>query len=226
MDQAQAKFWNTEAPALLQQLQVPPEGLSGEEASRRLSQYGPNLLKPPTRSGPLWLLLGQFKSPIILILIFAAGLSFYLGDHADGGIIVAIVLVSGLLGFWQEHGAANAVAKLLVAVQTKAQVLRAGVSVEIPLEQVVPGDIVILSAGSSVPGDCRVIESKDLFVDEATLTGETYPAEKSAEPVPAIPRWPREPAPCSWVPTSSAAAARPWSCQRPARRSSARSRTT
>jgi Mg2+-importing ATPase len=148
-----------------------------------LSQYGPNLLKSPTRSGPLWLLLGQFKSPIILILIFAASLSFFLGDHTDGVIILAIV--SGLLGFWQEHGAASAVAKLLVTVQTKAGVLRGGASVEVPLEQIVPGDIVLLSAGSSVPGDCRVIESKDLFVDEATLTGETYPAEKSSEPVPA-----------------------------------------
>ncbi len=185
MDQAQAGFWSTEAPALLQQMRVPPEGLSGEEALRRLSQYGPNLLKPPTRSGPLWLLLGQFKSPIILLLIFAAGLSFSLGDQTDGVIILAIVLISGLLGFWQEHGAANAVAKLLVAVQIKAEVLRGGASVEIPLEQVVPGDIVLLSAGNNVPGDCRVIESKDLFVDEATLTGETYPAEKSSGPVPA-----------------------------------------
>ena len=185
MDQAQAGFWSIQAPQLLQQMQATPEGLSGPEAARRLSQYGPNLLKPPTRSGPLWLLLGQFKSPIILILFFAAGLSFYLEDHADAEIILGIVLVSGLLGFWQEYGAASAVSKLLAAVQTKTQVLRDGATVEIPLEQVVPGDIVILSAGSSVPGDCRVLESRDLFVDEATLTGETYPAEKSSEPVPA-----------------------------------------
>jgi len=184
MDQAHAGFWSTQTPELLQQMQASPGGLSADEARRRLSQYGPNLLKPPTRSGPLWLLLGQFKSPIILILIFASGLSFYLGDRADGGIIVAIVLASGLLGFWQEHGAAKAVAKLLVAVQIKVPVLRDGVSVEIPQEQIVPGDIVVLSAGSSIPGDCRIIESKDLFVDEATLTGETYPAEKSSEPVP------------------------------------------
>ncbi|MGA2265348.1 MAG: magnesium-translocating P-type ATPase [Phycisphaerae bacterium] len=185
MDQAQAGFWSTEIPELLQQLQVPPEGLSREEASRRLSQYGPNLLKPSTRSGPLWLLLGQFKSPIILLLIFAAGLSFFLGDPTDGAIIMAIIVVSGVLGFWQEHRAASAVAKLLASVQTKVNVLRGGASVEVPLEQVVPGDIVLLSAGSSVPGDCRFIESRDLFVDEATLTGETYPAEKSPEPVPA-----------------------------------------
>src|ERR1017187_6526855 len=132
MDQAQAGFWSIQAPQLLQQMQATPEGLSGPEAARRLAQYGPNLLKPPTRSGPLWMLLGQFKSPIILILIFAAGLSFYLGDHADGGIIVAIVLVSGLLGFWQENGAASAVAKLLVAVQIRAEVLRGGASVEVP----------------------------------------------------------------------------------------------
>ena len=76
-------FWSMDVSQLLGRLQATADGLSVEEASRRLSQYGPNLLKPPTRSGPLWLLLRQFKSPIILILIFAAGLSFFLGDHSD-----------------------------------------------------------------------------------------------------------------------------------------------
>jgi len=113
MNPVQAGFWSIEVAELLQRLQARPAGLSGEDASTRLAQYGPNLLKPPSRSGPFGLLLGQFKSPIILILIFAAGLSFFLGDHTDGVIVLGIVLVSGLLGFWQEHGAASAVAKLL-----------------------------------------------------------------------------------------------------------------
>jgi Mg2+-importing ATPase len=185
MDLRETGFWSTGVPELLRQLQASPEGLSREEANSRLEQYGPNLLKPPVRSGTLWLLLGQFKSPIVLLLIFAAGLSFFLGDPTDGAIITAIVVVSGVLGFWQEHKAASAVAKLLASVQTKVDVLRGGQSMEVPPEQVVLGDMVLLSAGSSVPGDCRLIESRDLFVDEATLTGETYPAEKSPEPVPA-----------------------------------------
>ena len=127
----------------------------------------------------LTLLLAQFKSPLILLLLFATGLSFFLHDPVNALIILTIVLVSGLLGFWQEHGATNAVEQLLAMVQIKATVLRDGSPYEIPVEEIVPGDIVILNAGDIVPGDCLIDESKDLFVDEATLTGETYPVEKS-----------------------------------------------
>ncbi|KPK86628.1 MAG: magnesium-translocating P-type ATPase [Phycisphaerae bacterium SM23_33] len=172
-------FWSVEASALLGRLETSSLGLPEDEAVRRRQRYGLNLLKPRKRSGKVALLLGQFKSPIILLLVFAAGLAFFLGDAADAAIILTIVLVSGLLGFWQERGAANAMERLLATVRTKAQVLREGTPAEIPVEEIVPGDVVVLSAGSSVPGDCRILESKDLFVDEATLTGETYPAEKS-----------------------------------------------
>ncbi len=100
-------------------------------------------------------------------------------------IILVIVLISGLLGFWQEHSAANALKKLLAIVTTKATVLRDGQEVEIAVENVVPGDVISVSAGSAIPGDCLILESKDLFVDEATLTGETYPAEKQPAVLPA-----------------------------------------
>ncbi|MCI0455000.1 MAG: magnesium-translocating P-type ATPase, partial [Candidatus Dadabacteria bacterium] len=123
-------------------------------------------------------------SPIILILIFAAVLSFFLGDHTDALIILLIVFVSGLLGFWQERGAANAVEKILTIVQIKAMALRDGNSIEIPVEEIVPGDLVIFNAGDIIPGDCLILESKDLFVDEAALTGETYPVEKTAGALP------------------------------------------
>jgi Mg2+-importing ATPase len=109
----------------------------------------------------------------------ATGFSFFLRDPVNASIILIIVLVSGLLGFWQEHSATGAVEKLLAIVQIKAMVLRDGRPTEIPLEEIVPGDIVILNAGDIVPGDCLVLDSKDLFVDEARLTGETYPVEKS-----------------------------------------------
>ena len=164
---------------MLQQLGATGEGLAGEEARRRLARYGSNLLKPQARSNALTLLLGQFKSPIVLLLLFATGLSFFLHDPVNAFIILAIVLASGLLGFWQEHSATRAVEKLLAMVQVKATALRDGKPEDIPVEEIVPGDIVILNAGDLVPGDCLVDESKDLFVDEATLTGETYPAEKS-----------------------------------------------
>jgi Mg2+-importing ATPase len=106
-------------------------------------------------------------------------LSVFLHDPADALIILLIVLVSGLLGFWQEYSASNAVDKLLAIVQIKTAVLRDGSQQEIPVEDVVPGDIVIFNAGDIVPGDCLLIESKDLFVDEAMLTGETFPVEKA-----------------------------------------------
>jgi len=179
MNQQPLAFWSVAAAEMLQQLQTAQEGLTSDEARQRLARYGSNLLKPGKRSDVLTLLLAQFKSPIILILLCATGLSFALGDPVDAFIILTIVLVSGLLGFWQERSATDAVEKLLAIVQIKAAVLRDGAPKEIPVEEIVPGDMVILNAGGIVPGDCLVQESKDLFVDEATLTGETYPVEKS-----------------------------------------------
>lgn len=177
---ARKSFWNIPIPDLLLELQTTPQGLGEGEAQERVARYGLNVLKPKSRSDALTLLLSQFKSPIILILVFAAALSFFLHDSADALIILIIVLVSGLLGFWQERGAVNAVEKLLAIVQIKATVIRQGDSKEVPVEEIVPGDIVVLSAGDVIPGDCFILESKDLFVDEATLTGETFPVEKMA----------------------------------------------
>ena len=179
MNKLQPAFWSIATTETLEQLQTTAQGLTTDEARARLTRYGANLLKPKKRSDSLSLLISQFKSPLILILLFATGLSFFLHDPVNALIILTIVVVSGLLGFWQEHSATNAVQKLLAIVQIRAVVLRDGVAQEIPVDEIVPGDIVILNAGDIVPGDCLVQESKDLFTDEATLTGETYPVEKS-----------------------------------------------
>ncbi|HEY9599347.1 MAG TPA: magnesium-translocating P-type ATPase [Cyanophyceae cyanobacterium] len=181
----QPTFWSLPTEQVLQQTHSTAAGLSRQDAKQRLSDYGANSLKQQHKSSPLMLLLNQFKSPIILILIFAAVLSIFLQDAADAIIILTIVLSSGLLGFWQEQGASNAVEKLLALVQVKATVLRDGQSQEIPNEEVVPGDIVLLGAGKNIPGDCLVLESKDLSVDEAALTGETYPVDKLSGVLPA-----------------------------------------
>ena len=178
-------FWNLPAEQVLHQLKTSSQGLSRPEAQQRLSEYGANRLKQKQQSNTLILLLNQFKSPIILILMAAAILSGFLGDAIDTVIILAIVLISGLLGFWQERGATDAVAKLLALVQVKATVLRDGQSQDVSNEDVVPGDIVLLSAGDSIPGDCLVLESKDLSVNEAALTGETYPTDKLRGVLPA-----------------------------------------
>jgi len=180
MIQQPPKYWSIPQPDLLTQLNAKQEGLSTEEAKKRLIQYGANLLKPPKRSDILALLISQFKNPIILTLIFAAGLSAFLHDPADAIIIIAIVLISGLLGFWQEKGAVDALEKMLAIVKIKTTVLRDGKEQDIALEDVVPGDIVILNAGDAIPADSLILESTDLFVDEATLTGESFPVEKNA----------------------------------------------
>ena len=178
MNQRPPQFWSVSAGHLLELLQTTWQGLTSDEAQQRLTEYGPNLLKPKKRSDAPTMLLAQFKSPIILILLFATALSFFLRDPMNALIILAIVFISSLLGFWQERGATNAVKKLMAIVQIKAVVLRDGSPREIPAEEIVPGDAVILSAGGTIPADCLILESKDLFVNEAALAGETYPVEK------------------------------------------------
>jgi Mg2+-importing ATPase len=172
-------FWSVPPDELLQRLQTEPEGLKSKEARLRQIAYAKSRLRPRRDVNALLLLLSQFRSPIILILLFAAVLSIFLADRTDALIILTIIAVSALLGFWQEYGAAKATAHLLALVHVTTEVWRDGKLVKVPSEKIVPGDVVSLSAGSSVPGDGVVLSAKDLFVDEATLTGETYPVEKS-----------------------------------------------
>ena len=171
-------FWTLPLPELLQQLHTTSDGLTSEEAHQRLIRFGANHLRRKSRLREAVLLMSQFKSPIVLILLSAAGLSVFLGNAGDASIILAIVLAGGLLGYWQEHGASHAVERLLAVVRVTAEVIRDGAVHEIATDEIVPGDVLLFSAGAGVPGDCRLLESKDLFVDEATLTGETYPIEK------------------------------------------------
>ncbi len=172
-----AIFWDKTQDVLFLELESGLGGLSSDAAKTRLEEAtrGRRRFILPA---PLRLFLGQFKSFITLILLFSALLSIALSDATDGVIILCILFITALLGFWQEHGAEQAVKKLIALVHVTALVLRDGETVSIPLEEVVPGDVVLLSAGDLVPGDCLVLDTKDLFVDESALTGETFPAEK------------------------------------------------
>lgn len=178
MSDLKQKFWSVPTETILNELHSNTDGLSTNDAEKRLETYGSNSIKPKKSNSAFKLLLSQFNSPIIMILFFAIGLSFYLHDTADAIIILTIVLISGVLGFWQEYGANSAVEKLLSIVQIKASVLRDNKPCEVSVEEIVPGDILILKAGAVIPGDGLIIESDSLFIDEATLTGETYPVEK------------------------------------------------
>lgn len=156
-------------------------GLSTEEARRRAADAPPPLGR--RTSTDVELIARQFRSPILILLVAAAVLSEVLGETTDAVIITAIVAASGVLGFFQERGAVHAVNALLASVQVKCRVLRDGAVTTVPLGEVQRGEVVLLSAGDLVPGDCRVIEANNLLVDESTLTGEAYPAAKSTEVV-------------------------------------------
>src|SRR5450759_2081909 len=134
MDQNPQSFWSISYTELLKRLQATASGLTTDEAKKRPTSYGANRLKPQKRSDAFTLLVSQFKSPIILILLFATGLSIFLHNLVDASIILIIVIISGLLGFWQEYSASNAVAKLLAIVQINTKVLRNGKQEDVHIE--------------------------------------------------------------------------------------------
>ena len=166
---------------LAQSLNCNAAGLTSTEARRRLRTYGPNRLQSASKTANLVLFLRQFKSPLILILLAAVGLSFFLNESVDASIIIAIILLSSVLGFWQEKRASEAVKTLLSVVRIKSKVIRDGLELEVPAEDLVPGDICIFSAGNVIPCDALILESRDLYVDESALTGESFPAEKQTK---------------------------------------------
>ncbi|HUA53460.1 MAG TPA: magnesium-translocating P-type ATPase [Candidatus Sulfotelmatobacter sp.] len=173
-------FWRTPVARLLADLGTAPAGLSADEAARRLARYGPNDATRVKRT-PRWLqFLGRFANPLIAILLIASALSAVTGDVASFVIVSGIVLLSVVLDFVQETRAQATVDALRASVAVRARVRRAGAETEVPVEDLVPGDVVMLSAGDLVPADGRLIEARDFFVNQALLTGEAYPVEKSA----------------------------------------------
>jgi len=165
-----------------------PVGLSEEEAAARSRQFGPNELTARKRTSPLRIFLNQFKSVIVVVLIAAAFVSLALGlinntsdELLDAAVIVVIVVINALLGFFQEYRAERTLQALKQMAAPKATVVRAGRERQINTREVVPGDVVILTTGDKVPADGRVIESYNLKVNEASLTGESEAVPKQAE---------------------------------------------
>lgn len=157
-----------------------PAGLGADEATRILTKVGPNSVEEATRLTALRLLLWQFESPLVLILAFAAAISLALQQWVDAGIILAIVVGSALMSFFQEYRASTAVEELKKRLALTARVLRDGMEQSVPVAQIVPGDLILLSAGNLIPVDGRVIEAQDFLVSEASMTGESFPVEKRA----------------------------------------------
>jgi len=158
-------FWYITKNEVVGELASSENGLSQETAQEILGRIGPNTIQSKERVTPLGLFLNQFKSPIVLILIFATVISAFLKDWVDAVIIFLIVLGSALLSFFQEYNANNAAEKLRDQVSLKTNVLRDGKPVSISTEEIVPGDVVLLSAGSLIPADGLVLEAKDFFIN-------------------------------------------------------------
>lgn len=165
---------------LYQVLQSSPQGISALQASKRMqAQRRASKTKSPFGRERV-LLIRQFTNPLVLLLVVAVLLSALLGEFADTLIILFILLATGLLGFWQELHAGRAMEKLYKMVEMNSTLVRGGKQQNVPNNEVVMGDVLLLDAGDIIAADCRIIESNELHVDESTLTGESYPVEKSA----------------------------------------------
>lgn len=159
------------------------QGLTAEEVERRLAEYGPNRLRPPSRRGPLLRFLAQFHNVLIYVLLVASFVTALLGHWVDSGVILGVVVVSALMGFIQEGRAEKALEGIRRMLTLSATVLRDGRPSVVPAESLVPGDIVVLQSGDKIPADMRLIQVKNLQTQEAALTGESVAVEKSTRPV-------------------------------------------
>ncbi len=173
-----SSFWQFDALYWFKQLNTSDKGLSSSVAAKVLSQLGQRKKTKSAFSKDVTLFIGQFKSPLMLLLIGAVILSAFLGDTSDVFIILFIVISTGLMSFFQERNASKVVEKLQSMISLKTNVLRDGLVKEIVATDIVCGDIIVLKAGDMIPADCLLVEANELNVNEASLTGESYPVRK------------------------------------------------
>jgi P-type Mg2+ transporter len=176
-------FYRNDSNAVLTELGSSISGLSSEEAKKRLDRYGPNALAEKKEINIFLDFFSHFLNPLILILCIAAIMSVFMGEESDAVIIGFIILFGVLLDFVQEYNADKALKKLVDSVKTTSTVIRGGNKSEINVSDLVPGDVIFLSSGDMVPADARVIEAKYFFVNQSSITGESYPSEKTSEKI-------------------------------------------
>jgi Mg2+-importing ATPase len=181
------RFWQLPLATLLERLNTSADGLGNVEAAARLAYFGPNVIHGERRQALVFQFLAKFSNPLVIILLIASTISALTGDSASFFIISAIVIISVTLDFVQEYRAGQAAERLRQSVAVRATVFREGRRMEILPAEMVPGDVVFLSAGDLVPCDGRVLEAKDFFVNQALLTGEPYPVEKVSIELPEEP---------------------------------------
>lgn len=181
---AKAVWHATEASAVIDALNTSREGLAQSDADKRLARYGPNTLRSPPRRSALLRFLRQFHNVLIYVLLAAAAITALLSHWIDTAVILGVVLINAIIGFIQEGKAEQALNAIRGMLTLHAQVLRDGTRRDLPAECLVPGDIVFVSSGDKVPADLRLLEMRNLRIDEALLTGESMPVEKQTAPVP------------------------------------------
>ena len=172
------EYWSVPAELVTTQLQSAPDGLSAPEAAARLERYGPNALDASRSRTWLHVLANQLRSPLLLLLVFAAIASGLTQEWFDAGMVLVIVVTTVAIGFAREYSAETAAQALRARVRVRARAMRDGRLTEVDLAAIVPGDVVELAAGSLVPGDGMLLSATDFFVSEAALTGESFPVEK------------------------------------------------
>lgn len=184
-DRAHAQLiWHAiPAAKVLDTLAASATGLTDDEVADRRHRYGPNLLPAPPRRSRLIQFLSQFNNVLIYVLLGAAVFTALLADWVDAGVIIGVVFINAVIGFMQEGKAEEAVDAIRKILSYEALVLRNGSKVSVQVEDLVPGDVVFLQSGDKVPADMRLLQSKDLRVEEALLTGESVPVDKSIESV-------------------------------------------
>jgi len=185
-DAAQTPPWHSVAvDETIRRLKSDPaEGLARDEADRRLAKYGPNRLPEGSKRGPLMRFLLQFDNVLVYVLLAAGFIKLMLGLWLDASIITGVVVINALLGFIQEGKAEKALDSIRNMLSSEARTLRDGETRVVAAEELVPGDVVLLESGDRIPADIRLIEVKNLRTDEAALTGESVPADKSTDPTP------------------------------------------
>lgn len=180
----EVRNWHAaESSEVLNLIESSENGLSVAEAKKRLSEFGKNLIQRDKGDGVLKLLWGQINNPLIWVLIGSGTLAVLLGKITDGLVVLSVVVINTIIGFIQEYKAGKAIEALADMVPENATVLRDGQYTTIPVAEIVPGDLVQLAAGDRVPADMRLINQKNLSVEEAALTGESLPSQKSIDPV-------------------------------------------
>jgi Ca2+-transporting ATPase len=167
------------------ELRSGPAGLASTEARERLSAHGPNVLERLGGEGPLRILWRQIDNPLIWVLMASAAIAVALGKVTDGLVVLAVVVINSLIGFVQEFRASRAIEALRDMVPEYATALRDGARHTVPVAELVPGDLVLLAAGDKVPADLRLVAVRNLRIEEAALTGESVPVEKTTGPLPA-----------------------------------------